>query len=171
MAGFRKDKTGVAQTAANSASTYIAALATAGLLTDAKVAAKEFKTHYENVFAELALVVEADNEMFAALDATEAARPAKSGGGRSYPPRNSGGGGGGGTVSIEDALATTFNFGAFKDLTIGEVLDLDEDGTSDYGYQKSGRSYIAWVSKNKDNPFMAKRAKVVLDSARSGSDS
>lgn len=168
MAGFRKDETGVAQTAANSASTVIAAAVAAGILKTEAAIKKAFDTHYTNVFTALSEVVQKDNEMFEKLDAQEAAKPAKSGGNRSTGGSK---GGSGGTVSVDDALGTTFNFGAFKDLTIGEVLDMDAEATSDYGYDKGGKAYITWLAKSRDNAFMAKRAKVVLDAARSGSDS
>lgn len=172
MAGFRKDKTGVAQTAANSASTVVSALITAGIVKTEAAAKKAFDTHYTNVYAELAQVVDEDNELFAKLDAEErksAPRSTSNGGGQNRG--RSSGSGGGGTVSVDDALATVFNFGAFKDLTIGEVIDMDAEATADYGYDKGGKAYITWLAKSKDNAFMAKRAKVVLDNARSGSDS
>lgn len=169
MAGFRKDETGVAQTAANSASTVISAMVTAGILdTEAKVK-KAFEDHYTNVFATLSEVVQRDNEMFEKLDAQEASKPRPSGGGGGWQ-KKSGGGRGGGDLSVDDALATVFNFGAFKDLTIGEVLGMDSEATTDYGYEKGGRAYITWLAKSKDNAYMAKRAKLVLDTARSGSD-
>lgn len=172
--GFRKDKTTVAQTAANNAGNIVAALATAGIVKTAAAAQKAFDELYGGFYGPLAEVVDADNEMFAEQEKADA----KSGGGRSSSRSGGsrkGGSGGSAAPSLQDSLDMVLNFGAFKTLTLSEVLDLDAEGAQEYGYgegDKTGRQYVEWLAKNTDPKakYAATRAAVIVESQRAESD-
>jgi hypothetical protein len=71
-------------------------------------------------------------------------------------------------VSGEDAKSLVLNFGAFRGMTIGDVLLMTADETKAYTggkYLRTGLDYIKWMATNKDpkGAFAAKRAKVALD--------
>lgn len=170
MAGFRKDKTTAAQTAANGAAEVTSALVTAGVITDAD-AAKAFHAElYAQTFEELGAVVEADNVVFAEA---EASAPKSSGG-----SRKSGGSSKGGGSSSKPAGEVELIFGAFKGLTLDEVYDLSPEQAGEYNYpkadpgSKSGREYIVWLSKNEDEKasFIRGKALELLETKRAGSD-
>lgn len=172
MAGFRKDKTTAAQTAANGAAEVTAALVTAGVIGNTEDALAFADQMYDQTFAKLGEVVEADNEVFASV---EAEQPKRSSGGS----RSSGGGsrkssGAGSKPAGEVELI----FGAFKGLTLNEVYDLTEEQCAEYGYpkadpgSKSGRDYIVWLSKNEDEKasFIRGKALELLETKRASSD-
>ena len=173
---FRKDKTGVAQTAANTAATLVSAYVAAGLITEVSEATAQFDSIRAATFADLEKVVDADNEVFAAA---EAAAPAQ---------RRSGGSGGGSKGSdtpptLEQALATRVKFGKFagpegpdgkktEGLSLAEIVELTGAQCAEYGHgdgDKTGLSYITWMSKNQDNPKMAAKAALILEARKASS--
>lgn len=165
---FRKDKTTVAQTSANAAASIVTGLATVGVVKTVAAAQKAFDELYQGFFTPLAEVVDADNEMFAEQEKADA----KSGGSKGGAKRSGKSGGGSANISLDDALGMALNFGAFKTLTLQEVLDLSEEDAAEYEYSKSGREYLEWLSKNTDPKaaYAAARAKVVVESLRASSD-
>lgn len=168
---FRKDQTGVAQTAANTAATLVSAAIQAGIITRMDEAQATFDELRKSTFETLREVVEADNLVF---EAAEAAAP------KTQPRRAYGGGGGGGgykAPSLDDALGTDLSFGKFKGVTLGELAKMTATETDEYGYEGPGTKYLTYLSKldqvedgKKPNPFIASRAKVVLASLRETSE-
>lgn len=76
-----------------------------------------------------------------------------------------GGGGGGGSISAEDAASTVIKHGKFDGITLGTLLDMSGEECASYGYgegDKTGKQYVEWLSRNDKNPFMQRRAKVLL---------
>ena len=174
MAGFRKDRTGVAQTAANNAGTVVAALVTAGVITDIETAKSEFASIQESIYAVLGPVVDADNELFAKVDAeTPAAKPrgGSSGGSKST---------GSSTITVEEARGCALGFGKFgsKDdegkangVTLGELEGFTKSQCEEYEYTSgNGIKYLEYLAKNENNDFMARRAKVILEARKATSD-
>lgn len=169
---FRKDQTGVAQTAANTAATVVAAAITAGVIQSMEDAKAEFDSIRLSTFEDLKGIVEADNIIFAEAEANAPKAT------RTSAPRASGGSNGGyATPSLETALATDLGFGKFKTVTLGELAKMTAAETAEYGYETgNGVKYLTYLSTldrvedgKKPNPFIASRAKVVLESLRSES--
>lgn len=165
---FVKDKTGAAQTAANASATVIAAFADSfKSFDDAVVAFNELRTQ---VFEELAVVVDADNAVFAANDNGGTSKPAKSSGsssrsGKTFARKS---GSNGGSIGLKDALDMELNFGAFGGETLETVLNLSaDDADEQYGYgdgERSGRDYVTWLASDKNkNEYVQKRARVIAD--------
>lgn len=179
MAGFRKDKTTAAQTAANSAAVVTAAAIQKGTIDNGGEAAAEFAVVvFDALFDRLAPVVDADNEVFAAVDAEQAPAAPRASSGTSTKSRSSktGGnkgrssGGGKSSVTLGDALNTVLNFGAFEGETLAHLLDIGADEAhEDYGYRDGdadGRDYLAWLAGAKQkNDFIQRRARLVADDA------
>jgi len=163
MSDFRKDVTGVAQTAANTAATLTAAFINAGIITSQEDADSYFGSRYAATLAELSPIVAADNEVFAAAQAAGGSK-GKSWGSNSGSTRPSGGQGGShGTVTAEDARSVVLSFGKFKGTTLGEVEGLNKAQTAEYGYETGdGKVYLTWLSKNENNTFIADRALAIL---------
>lgn len=172
MAGFRKDQTGVAQTAANTAATMVAAAITAGVIGDMATATTEFDRIRAATFEDLAKVVDHDNELFASVEAAAPARStsSSSGGGKTYAD-----------PSLEQALDTELSFGAFKGVKLGRVIDMTDAERAEYGYEKGAVAYLTYLSKldkvsdadaakgRKPNTFIASRASVILEDLKSKS--
>ncbi len=87
-------------------------------------------------------------------------------------PRSSGGGTGGGTPSgapftLDDAKNLVLNFGAFKGLTLGDVITMSAQDAQAYSggsYKRSGLDWVKWCASNKDpkGKFASERAALVL---------
>lgn len=163
---YRKDKTGVAQTAANAAATLVSAFVdTFGTFEEAVQA---FNTLRDDMFEDLAKVVDADNALFASVEnqtdsvsSVSSVRSFKTGGGKSASN---------GKVSLDDAMSLQLNFGAFGNregtgLTLGQVLALSADEADKYGYgdgERDGRDYITWLAGDRNkNRFVQARAAVI----------
>ena len=169
---YRKDQTTVAQTAANTSATVVAALVTAGVIQDVETAKAEFDSIRTSTFADLIQVVAEDNKVFAAA---EAAAPAK----RS----SSKGGGDKGPVTVEMARATQLTFGKFAGaedengkktpgVSLGELETMTKAQTAEYGYETgNGLAYMKYLSTNENNEFIAKRALLILEDRKASSDS
>jgi hypothetical protein len=174
MAGFRKDQTGVAQTAANTAATMVAAAITAGVIGDMETAKTEFDRIREDTFNDLKTVVDADNELFAKVEAEAPKAAPRSGGsssgGKTYGP-----------PSLEQALGTELTFGAFKGVKLERIIEMTDAERAEYGYEKGAVAYLTYLSKldvvseadaakgRKPNDFIASRAKVILEDLKSKS--
>lgn len=167
---FQKDKTTVAQTAANASATVTAALVTAGVIDSRSATTDFFEKLQESVFATLEKVVEGDNAMFKAEDgggsrSSSGGNKSKSSGGR----KSSGGGKKSGFPgSLRDALKLELNSGAFEGTTLGDVLGLsEEDADADYAYgdgEKSGRDYIAWLATERNkNEYTRGAAQLIAE--------
>lgn len=163
-------KTNVLQSAIKAAAELTSAEVAAGITGPSQ---EEVQARFNQLrgplFEELAAQVDADNALFAANDSGSS----KGGGSK----RSSGGKGsaGGGEPTLDEAKDMVLNFGAFKTVTLGEVLGLTAEQAADYGYgegDKDGRAYITWLANNKDPKagFAAKRAKVIIDALRAESD-
>ena len=164
---FRKDQTGVAQTAANTAATVVAAAIGAGIITDMDAAKAEFDSIRAATFEDLKQVVEADNQVFAEAEANAPAPQRRSYGGGSKS-------GGYAPPSLDQALSCDLSFGKFKGVTLGELAEMTSEQTAEYGYETgNGVKYLTYLSTldkvedgKKPNTFIASRAKVVLESLR-----
>lgn len=158
MAGFRKDKTTVAQTAANTAAEVTAALVGAGVIKTAAAADKYFNERSKGTFEALQVVVDADNAMFAEV---EAAAPApKKSTSRSKKSTDEGD-----DRPFDDPGSIALKSGPFKDVTIAEVYGLSEDEAKEtYGHKRgSGAAYIKWLATGSNpNPFTKKAASQFL---------
>lgn len=147
MAGTTKAN--LMQTAVNAAASFVGALVGAGLIGDKAEAKSEFDAFRDDVFK--------------TLEAQPSDAPSGGGG---YKKSSGGGGGGGSTLTVESALDTVINNGKFAGETVRKVLGLSASEAAEYGYgegDKSGRDYIKWLSTNEKNPFMARRAALVLE--------
>lgn len=165
--GFRKDKTTVAQTAANAAATVTAALVTAGCIQDPEAADEYFNSLWTRVFGLLGVVVDTDNDMFAEQEEKEKKAPSR----RAW----SKGKAKGTSITFEDAAATALGFGKFgsKDengqpsgVTLGELLNMSEADCAKYGYDGDGIKYLKYLEKNEGNRYIARRAHIVLEALR-----
>jgi hypothetical protein len=169
---FRKDQTGVAQTAANTAATVVAAAITAGVITSMEDAKTEFDSIRLSTFTDLKTIVEADNVVFAEAEANAPAPQRRSTGGGGKPS------GGYAPPSLDQALSCDLSFGKFKGVTLGELAKMSKADTSEYGYETGdGVKYLTYLSTldkvedgKKPNTFIASRAKVVLESLRASSE-
>ncbi len=167
---FVKDKTGSAQTAANASAVVVAAFAEQ--FPSFSAAVKAFHELRAEVFEDLAAIVDADNALFAANDTG-----AKPSGGKTYEKKertsktrsaSKSKGGGGGSITLDDALTMTLNYGAFEGETLADVLKLSaDDCDDDYGYgdgERDGRDYIAWLASDRNkNDFVQRRARIIAD--------
>jgi hypothetical protein len=175
---FRKDKTGAAQTAANSAAVLVSAFADS--FDSFESAVEAYNELREATFEDLAAVVDADNEVFAAAEKGERSNgsssrrsngKASSSSSKSRSRKTSGGSsrkGGKSSITLDDALSLELNFGAFEGETLETVLGLDADTADDeYGYgdgERDGRDYIAWLASDKNkNEFVQRRARIIAD--------
>ena len=146
MAGT--SKANLRQTSANVAATLTAAFAEAGLIQGTDAALDIFKTVRDEVFTDL-----------------EKQPTDTPGGGGSY--RKSGGGSyAKGGNSGGDPGSVVMNYGKFKGKTIAEVYAMDNAATAEYGYEKTGKQYITWLSNNDNNKFLKDKASAFIESKR-----
>lgn len=146
MAGT--SKANLRQTSANVAATLTAAFASSGLVDNKETALGLFQDIRDEVFTDLAK------------------QPTEASGG--YQKRSSGGSKQGGN---SDPGSVVMNYGKFKGLTIEQVYGMDAAATSEYGYDKTGKQYITWLTKNDSNKFLQDKAKAFIESKRSSAAS
>lgn len=158
---FRKDRTTAAQTAANVAGGIVSALVSAQDITAKDVEAKLVSV-FDAIFERLGPVVDADNLVF---EAAEAAAPAKSttssSSSSSSKPK------GEKKFTLEEARDLVLARGVFKDLTMGEVYDMDaaEAGTHGHREGEAGATYVRWLSTEANkNGFTRAAAKAIVAS-------
>jgi len=164
-------KTSVLQTATKAAQDIVSAEVGAGILKSQAKVDERFAEIRDREFAIMAAQVDADNELFAANDDGKRKSSGGSKGG-------SKGGGKGGALTVEDARATVLNYGAFKDLTMGQVEALSAEEAGEYGYPKdapgtkTGLDWLQWAAKNTDPKasFAQKRAALIIEARRAASD-
>lgn len=70
-------------------------------------------------------------------------------------------------ITAQDAKDMVLNFGAFKGMSLGDVIVMTKDEASAYTsgkYERPGLEYVKWMSTNRDpkGAFAAARAKVIL---------
>lgn len=137
---YRKDKTTVAQTAANTAASLAAQFVASGLIGTIEEADAYFDKRYADTFAKLGEVVAADNEVFAAAEASEPAKPRKAAAKATAPASGNPG----------DVL---FTGGKFKGVSIAEVYAMSEAEAKDtYGHSYgAGDTYIKNYSATEKN--------------------
>jgi len=87
----------------------------------------------------------------------------------------SSGGGGGGFgragatgITVQDAKDMVLNFGAFKGMTLGDVVTMTKDEATAYTngkYDRPGLEWVKWCASNRDpkGAFASARAKALLD--------
>jgi len=171
---FIKDETGVAQTAANVSATIVSAFVDKFDTFDDAVEA--FNELRKATFADLAAVVQADNEKFAAAEngsagnkaSTPAARASKTGGSRAAGKSATRS-----KVTLDEAATMELKFGAFMGETLDHVLDLNAaECDADYSYgdgERDGKDYIVWLAGDRnENAYVQLRARLVLDNAGIG---
>lgn len=147
MAGFRKDKTTAAQTAAN----------VAGAVTVARIASGEFAAGedintalvgtFQALYGELAPVVDGDNALFAEV---EAAAPSTAKATKK-------------AETVVDPAApgdTVFTGGKFKGQSIKDVYEMSEDAAKSFGHQYgAGSSYVTnYVATDKNSNEATRQA-------------
>lgn len=166
---FIKDKTGVRQTATNAATTLVTAFVQAGFISDQETALSNFETIRDNIFTDLAAVVDADNATFAEAEKNA---PAKSKGSWGSKPKSvSGGKAFKGTAA--QAADMELNFGKFKGCTLGSVASMTADEAAEYGHgegDKPGLTYVKWLATNENNKYAAEAAALVLEARKASSD-
>jgi hypothetical protein len=133
------------QTAVNAASTLVAAYVGGGLIDSVEAAREAFNAERDAIFATLG------------------AQPNEA-------PKSSGGSGssGGSSITVEDARNTEVKHGKFAGVLLGTVFDMPASKAAEYEYgegDKSGKDYVRWLSGNDKNPFLQRRAKVLLEAA------
>lgn len=153
---YATSKTSAMQTALKAAVDIAAAELGAGLIATQPDVNARIDVLRNDFFGVLEPLVQEDQ-------AKESSRPARSGGGLQS-------GGAGAPFSIDDAKTTVLNFGAFKGLTLGEVVNLSEDEAKAYSggrYQRSGMQWLKWAAGSKEPKmaFVAKRAAVLVTEA------
>lgn len=107
----------------------------------------------------------ADNlkvELFAQADEDNAVSASSSGAPRSGGFKGTTG------ITLEDARDMVLNFGAFKGMTLGDVVTMTADEAIAYTngkYTRPGLEWVKWCSSNRDpkGAFAAARAKLMLD--------
>lgn len=148
MASFRKDKTTGAQTALNAAGSVTAALVTAGKVTTLPKAIEALVSLFEAGLEGISPIVDADNELFAAVEAAAPAAPAakSSGGGAKRASK-------GGAKPADAAGSLSMNSGPFKGQTIEDIYGFDaETAREQYGYTRGeGADYVSYLS-TEENP-------------------
>jgi len=145
---YQSNKTSALQTAIKAAVDLAVAEVNAGFITDQDAILVRVGVLKDSFAAELYAQVDADN-----LNATGSTAPAARGG-------FSGG--------TDEARNMVLNFGAFKGMTLGDVLVMSGDEVKAYTTGKRttpGIDYLKWLAANKDPKanFAATRAKAVLD--------
>ncbi len=156
MAGFRKDKTTAAQTSANVAGGVTQSLIAAGLITDVAEAKAAVVELTESLLGVLGPVVDADNALFAEVEAAAPATTSKS-----KAKSNSAGSGSNDVGSLE------LNSGKFAGQTIAAVYEMDEEtASSQFAYAKGpGSAYIKWLTTQANpNPYTRDKAAEFLAS-------
>ena len=147
MAGFRKDKTTGAQTALNVAGEVTAALVAAGKVTTVAKAVDALGELFAQGFDQVGPVVDADNEVFAAVDAAgggskpKAEKKASSKSDDDGPQFKG---------DADEAGEMAFKTGKFKTLTIAEVDALDKEDAEAYDYSGSGSDYLDFIGSDKN---------------------
>lgn len=165
---FIKDKATSANAAIMSSSDIVAALVTAGKVTTVAKAVEAAETLFDAFLVKAGEVVDADNEAFAAADTRgggDDEKPArKSSGSSSKSSTSKGKGSSKRAITAEDAATLELNSGPFKGLTMGEVMDLDEEAAEEYEYDKgTGADYIGWLATSRNpNDFTRARAKALV---------
>jgi hypothetical protein len=158
MAGFRKDKTTVAQTAANTAAEVTAALVTAGVIKSTAKADEYLESRYNATLALLTPVVDADNELFAKVEGQD--KPAPRGGGGRKP------------ATPSEPGEVVFFGGKFKGCTIAEVMAMSEETAKEvHGHPYGdGSTYIKnYVATDKNtNETTREAAKSYLAALQEG---
>jgi len=170
--GFRKDKTTAAQTASNTAGVITAAniAATDGMT--ASAAAKYAVTVFEALFEVLSPVVDADNKLFAEQEEAAPA-PKSSGGSKTKSSGGSGRSGGGKKFTLDEALELELNSGKFKGQTLGDVYNMDADEAAEYGHREgeAGKSYVKWLTTEKNpNSYTRDAALALIAGKKASSD-
>jgi len=135
---FRKDKTTAAQTSANVAGSVTSTRISTGELQGDDAINGALVATYKALFAELGPVVEGDNQVF---EAAEASSPASSGGGS----------GGGRRTTPSNPGDVEFFGGKFKGMTIAQVYGLSEADAKAKGSFSDGASYIADYAATEKN--------------------
>ena len=170
---FVKDQTGSAQTAANASAVVVAAFADQFKSFDDAVEA--YNTLRTQLQEELFIIVDSDNEKFAANDSGSNGRASKRSNGkasgasaRKSKTGGRSGGSGKGKVTLEDALEMVLSFGAFEGESLETVLGIDADtADSEYDYgdgERDGTDYIAWLAGDRNkNEFVQRRAQLIAD--------
>jgi hypothetical protein len=171
VSDFRKDKTGSAQTAANAAAVLVAAFADS--FENFGAAVEAYNDTRESIFEGLAVVVDADNELFASVGSSNGSSKSSSRSSGSSSSRGSKTGGKGkssgkSSISLDDALDMELNWGAFSGETLKAVLGFNAetcDEQFDYGDgERDGRDYISWLASDKNkNDFTQRRARLIAD--------
>jgi hypothetical protein len=149
MAGsFRKDKTTSANTAIMTAGGIVQGLIAAGKVTSLPKAVEAFDTLFDAALSKAGPVVDADNALFAEVEAAAPAPAAKSSGGGAKR-----GGSKGGQKPADAAGSLSLNSGPFKGQTIEDVYGLDaEAAKGEFGYTHGdGAAYITYLT-TEDNP-------------------
>jgi hypothetical protein len=160
--GFRKDRTTSANTAIMTAGGIVSSLIEAGKVTTLPKAAEAFELLFDAALAKATPVVDADNALFAEVEAAEAAdRKARPAAKASSGTKSSGGSkkSGGGQKPQDAGGTLTMNSGPFKGETIEDIYGLDEDTAKDnFGYTRgAGSAYVEYLSTD-ENPNEYTRA-------------
>lgn len=158
----------LAQTAVNDATQLVAAMITDGAIngTDEETVLNTLDVIADHIFDRLDAVKAKDDE---AYEADKDSKPEKSnrsnktGGGSNK--RSSGGSS---KLTMGDALGMELNFGAFKGVSLQELVALTAaECDEDYGYgdgEKDGKDYLRWLAgPGTKSDFVRNRARLIAD--------
>lgn len=148
---YQSNKTSALQTAIKAAVDLAVAEVNAGFITDQDAILVRVGVLKDSFAAELYAQVDQDNLTNTNTPGGTASRV-----------------GGGFSGGADEARNMVLNFGAFKGMTLGDVLVMSGDEVKAYTTGKRttpGIDYLKWLAANKDPKanFAATRAKVVLD--------
>ena len=163
---FRKDRTTAAQTAANVAGNVTAALIAQGSVGSLQEAANAVDGLFGVLFARLGPVVDSDNEVFAAAEASEGASSSRTRSSNRYA--KTGGGEDGPAPTLESALSMKMKGGAFEGKALADILNISaQEADEDHAYgdgKRGGREYIAWLASPRNkNKHTRDRALLVAE--------
>lgn len=165
MAGFRKDRTTAAQTSANVSGAVTGALIAAGIITTTEAAKEAVVDIFEALFDRLGPVVDADNELFAAVEAEAAAADASKPKSTKAAARQQAKAQTGDGEDSEDLGDIVLKSGKFKGCTLREVYMMSPEEASAYGHRpgEPGLTYIKWLATaGNPNKWTRARAEAFL---------
>lgn len=136
MAGT--SKANLRQTASNVAATLVSSFAAIPLFNDKDEALALFKEIRDEVFTDLEK------------------QPTATGGGN-YSK---------GGKSQGDPGKVVVNYGKFKGETLEKIYSLDKEAAAAYDYDKDGKAYISWLTRNDNNKFLKDKATAFIESKR-----
>jgi hypothetical protein len=157
---YQKTRTEGYQTSTNVAAELTAALVAQGAVeATASAVIGTVREIRDALFSDIIVITDADNAM---LQAEAAKAPASTSGESRRATSADGNGKGSHTFTKDEGLALSMNFGKFKGMTVGDILNLSASEAEKYGYTTGpGRTWVEWLAQDEEpKRDYAKRAAV-----------